>query len=112
MPFVALFGSHPKLDLHSQLPQSLKIMGITLLQLQEGHKAFGSKILFDSATFAINEGEHVGVIGPNGAGKTTLFKILVDQEHLDEGQVTKSLQLRLGYLEQESDWNVDEKVEY
>ena len=112
VPFVALFGSHPKLDLHSQLPQSLKIMGITLLQLQEGHKAFGSKILFDSATFAINEGEHVGVIGPNGAGKTTLFKILVDQEHLDEGQVTKSLQLRLGYLEQESDWNVDEKVEY
>ncbi len=86
-------------------------MGITLLQLQDGHKAFGSKILFDQATFAINEGEHVGVIGPNGAGKTTLFKILVDQEHLDEGIVTKSQQLRLGYLEQESDWNIAEKVE-
>ncbi|UXR64122.1 ATP-binding cassette domain-containing protein [Bdellovibrio bacteriovorus] len=86
-------------------------MGITLLQLQSGHKAFGSKVLFDDATFAINEGEHVGVIGPNGAGKSTLFKILVDQEHLDEGLVTKSQQLRLGYLEQESDWNVDQKVE-
>lgn len=86
-------------------------MGITLLQLQSGHKAFGSKVLFDEATFAINEGEHVGVIGPNGAGKSTLFKILVDQEHLDEGIVTKSQQLRLGYLEQEADWNVDQKVE-
>lgn len=86
-------------------------MGITLLQVQDGHKAFGSKVLFESATFAINEGEHVGVIGPNGAGKTTLFKILVDQEHLDRGLVTKSQQLRLGYLEQESDWNVSEKVE-
>lgn len=86
-------------------------MGITLLQLQSGHKAFGSKVLFDDATFAINEGEHVGVIGPNGAGKSTLFKILVDQEHLDEGLVTKSQQLRLGYLEQEADWNVDQKVE-
>lgn len=86
-------------------------MAITLLQLQSGHKAYGSKVLFDDATFAINEGEHVGVIGPNGAGKTTLFKILVDQEHLDDGIVTKSQQLRLGYLEQESDWNVDEKVE-
>ncbi|WP_413292458.1 ABC-F family ATP-binding cassette domain-containing protein [Bdellovibrio sp. HCB185ZH] len=86
-------------------------MGITLLQLQDGHKAYGPKILFDQATFAINEGEHVGVIGPNGAGKTTLFKILVDQEHLDEGIVTKSQQLRLGYLEQESDWNISEKVE-
>lgn len=86
-------------------------MAITLLQLQSGHKAFGSKVLFDDATFAVNEGEHIGVIGPNGAGKSTLFKILVDQEHLDEGIVTKSQQLRLGYLEQESDWNVDEKVE-
>ncbi|QLY25168.1 ABC-F family ATP-binding cassette domain-containing protein [Bdellovibrio sp. KM01] len=86
-------------------------MGITLLQLQDGHKAYGPKVLFDQATFAINEGEHVGVIGPNGAGKTTLFKILVDQEHLDEGIVTKSQQLRLGYLEQESDWNISEKVE-
>nr|BFD61019.1 ABC-F family ATP-binding cassette domain-containing protein [Bdellovibrio sp. CKG001]BFD64434.1 ABC-F family ATP-binding cassette domain-containing protein [Bdellovibrio sp. HM001] len=86
-------------------------MGITLLQLQSGHKAFGSKVLFDDATFAINEGEHVGVIGPNGAGKSTLFKILVDQEHLDEGIVTKSQQLRLGYLEQEADWDVDQKVE-
>ncbi|MFV8248817.1 ATP-binding cassette domain-containing protein [Bdellovibrio bacteriovorus] len=86
-------------------------MAITLLQLQSGHKAFGAKVLFDDATFAINEGEHVGVIGPNGAGKSTLFKILVDQEHLDEGIVTKSQQLRLGYLEQESDWDVDQKVE-
>lgn len=86
-------------------------MGITLLQVQGGHKGFGSRVLFEDATFAINEGEHVGVIGPNGAGKTTLFKILVDQEHLDEGIVTKSQQLRLGYLEQESDWDVNEKVE-
>ncbi|KHD88664.1 MAG: ABC transporter ATP-binding protein [Bdellovibrio sp. ArHS] len=86
-------------------------MGITLLQLQSGHKAYGSKVLFEDATFAINEGEHVGVIGPNGAGKTTLFKILVDQEHLDSGIVTRSQQLRLGYLEQEAEWNVDEKVE-
>ncbi|WP_373998379.1 ribosomal protection-like ABC-F family protein [Bdellovibrio bacteriovorus] len=86
-------------------------MGITLLQLQDGHKAYGPKILFDNATFAINEGEHVGVIGPNGAGKTTLFKVLVDQEHLDQGIVTRSQQLRLGYLEQEAEWNVDEKVE-
>ncbi|XGC80565.1 ATP-binding cassette domain-containing protein [Bdellovibrio bacteriovorus] len=86
-------------------------MALTLLQLQSGFKAYGAKVLFEDATFAINEGEHVGVIGPNGAGKTTLFKILVDKEHLDSGIVTKSQQLRLGYLEQESDWNIDEKVE-
>lgn len=86
-------------------------MAITLIQLQNGAKGFGARKLFDSASFAINEGEHVGVIGPNGAGKTTLFKILAGQESLDEGQVTRSQQLRLGYLEQEAEWDLDEIVE-
>jgi len=84
---------------------------MNLLQLQSGFKSFGSRSLFEDAGFSINDGEHVGVIGPNGAGKTTLFKILVGQETLDSGIVTKSQQLRLGYLEQEADWNVGEKVE-
>lgn len=86
-------------------------MAITLIQLQNGAKGYGTRKLFDSASFAINEGEHVGVIGPNGAGKTTLFKILALQESLDEGQVTRSQQLRLGYLEQEAEWNLEEVVE-
>ena len=51
-----------------------------LIQLQQGSKSFGSKVLFDRASFAVNEGEHVGVIGPNGAGKTTLFKVLIGEE--------------------------------
>lgn len=80
---------------------------MNLLQLYNASKQYGSKILFDSAGFSINQGEHVGVIGPNGAGKSTLFKIIVGIEHLDNGEVTKANGLRIGYLEQESDWTVD-----
>src|SRR5271163_984693 len=82
-----------------------------LIQLQQGSKSFGSKLLFDRAVFAVNEGEHVGVIGPNGAGKTTLFKILIGDETLDSGQLVRSRALRLGYLSQHDDWNLDETIE-
>ncbi len=82
-----------------------------LLQLQSGHKAYGTKVLFDEASFAINDDEHVGVIGPNGAGKTTLFKILTGQESLDGGVLVKTKQLRVGYLAQHDEWEGNESVE-
>lgn len=80
---------------------------MNLLQLQKGSKQYGQKILFESASFSVNQGEHIGVIGPNGAGKTTLFKILTGQETLDSGILTTSNQLRIGYLEQEAEWDLD-----
>lgn len=83
----------------------------TLIQLQNAKKSFGDRVLFDNATFAVNEGEHVGIIGPNGAGKTTLFKALIERESLDEGLLTKMQGLRIGYLEQESDWSIDLIIE-
>ncbi|MBC7753612.1 MAG: ATP-binding cassette domain-containing protein [Moraxellaceae bacterium] len=84
---------------------------MNLFQVFNGTKTFGPRVLFNRVKFSINQGEHVGVIGPNGAGKTTLFKIIVGQEHFDSGEITKSNGLRIGYLEQESEWNLDETAE-
>ncbi len=86
-------------------------MAANLIQLQAGSKTFGMKKLFNAATVAINEGEHVGVIGPNGTGKTTLFKVCSGEETLDEGTLVRSNTLRLGYLVQEMTWNTDETLE-
>jgi ATP-binding cassette subfamily F protein 3 len=77
---------------------------MNLLQLNEGEKTFGGQQIFHNASFAVNEGEHVGVIGPNGAGKTTLFRILIGEEELDSGQIVRSSSLRLGYLSQHDHW--------
>jgi ATP-binding cassette subfamily F protein 3 len=84
---------------------------LNLLQLYGAKKQYGAKILFNNAGFSINQGEHVGVIGPNGAGKTTLFKIIVGHETLDSGEITKLNGLRIGYLEQESEWSLTETAE-
>ena len=74
-------------------------------------KGWGARTLFDSATFAVNVGEKVGVIGPNGAGKTTLFKILVGSESLDGGKIVRMNGMRLGYLAQEDHWSSEETIE-
>ncbi|MCC2678308.1 MAG: hypothetical protein K0R29_884 [Pseudobdellovibrio sp.] len=84
---------------------------MNLLQLYNASKQYGSKVLFDQAQFSVNDNEHIGVIGPNGAGKTTLFKILVGEESLDTGELTKASGLRIGYLEQESDWTLRQIAE-
>jgi ATP-binding cassette subfamily F protein 3 len=82
-----------------------------LLQLQNASKSFGSRSLFENATFSINENEHVGVIGPNGAGKTTLFKLLAGEMELDAGEVVRSRQLSLGYLKQHDTWDESQSIE-
>lgn len=84
---------------------------MNLIQLINGTKQIGSKTLFNQAYLSINDDEHVGLIGANGAGKTTLFKILAGIDELDSGQLIKSTQLKVGYLQQESDWDVDLTVE-
>ncbi|MEQ1723309.1 MAG: ABC-F family ATP-binding cassette domain-containing protein [Pseudobdellovibrio sp.] len=84
---------------------------MNLLQLYNASKQYGSKILFDKAQFSVNDNEHIGVIGPNGAGKTTLFKVIAGEETLDNGEITKANQLRIGYLEQESDWTLEQIAE-
>lgn len=86
-------------------------MGATLLQVRDARKSYGTKVLFEGASFAVNEGEHVGVIGPNGAGKTTLFRALVGDEELDSGEIVRSQGLRLGYLAQHDHFAPDETVE-
>lgn len=81
---------------------------LNLLQLTNGSKAFGGQKLFDDATLAVNEGEHIGVVGPNGAGKTTLFRILLGEQELDSGDIVKSQSLRIAYLSQHDTWSAEE----
>ncbi len=48
----------------------------------------GKRPLFDRLSFAVDEGESVGLVGPNGAGKTTLFLCLSGVLTVRPGMVT------------------------
>ncbi|MBX7058612.1 MAG: ABC-F family ATP-binding cassette domain-containing protein [Leptospirales bacterium] len=82
----------------------------TLLQISRLKKSYGARLLFEDATVSFLEREKLAVIGRNGAGKSTLFRILTGQEDADAGEVIRSRNLRLAYLEQKDPFQPEETV--
>jgi ATPase subunit of ABC transporter with duplicated ATPase domains len=65
------------------------------------NKQYGKQLIFVDASFQLNPGEKVGLVGPNGSGKTTLFRMIVDEEVPDEGEVSVPKRLTIGYFRQD-----------
>ena len=63
-------------------------------------KSFGPQVLFDGVSFLINKGERIGLVGKNGSGKSTLFKMILQQESPDSGDLSHPKGYRIGTLEQ------------
>jgi ATP-binding cassette subfamily F protein 3 len=58
--------------------------------------------LFEQATAAISEGWKVGFIGRNGAGKSTLLRLIKEELHPDDGEISFRTRRRIGGVEQEA----------
>lgn len=71
-----------------------------VLGCKDIHKSYGVDTIVNSATFNINEGEHIGLVGPNGAGKSTLFKIIAKTLEPDSGNIFIDKTKKIGYLSQ------------
>ncbi|MFL5457865.1 MAG: ABC transporter ATP-binding protein [Myxococcales bacterium] len=50
-------------------------------------KSFGAVKVTDGLSFAVAEGETLGILGPNGAGKTTLFNLVTGELRPDAGRI-------------------------
>mgnify|MGYP001357105354 CR=1 FL=1 len=58
-----------------------------ILELDHVSKRFGGLQAVNDLTFAMHEGEILGLIGPNGAGKSTLFNLLNGVFAPDSGRI-------------------------
>nr|MBE6544598.1 ABC-F family ATP-binding cassette domain-containing protein [Oscillospiraceae bacterium] len=73
------------------------------LSASEINLSFGTDVILKDISFAINDGDRLGVIGVNGAGKTSLFKIITGQYSPDSGAVYIQKGHTVGVLEQNAD---------
>jgi branched-chain amino acid transport system ATP-binding protein len=58
-----------------------------VLEVRDLSKAFGGIRAVDGVSFAVHEGEILGLIGPNGSGKSTLFNCILGQLAPSSGEV-------------------------
>ena len=49
---------------------------MNIVNIEQISKVFGEKVIFDNASFGIQEGDKIGIIGINGTGKTTLLRMI------------------------------------
>jgi len=79
---------------------------MSLIIVNSLSKSFGAEDLFAGVTFSVAKGARLALVGPNGIGKTTLLRILIGQEEPSAGTVTRAKNLRIGYLSQEADFEL------
>ena len=77
------------------------------LQIENISKSFGDLVLFSDISFTIEERQRIGLIACNGKGKSTLLKVIAGEEPQEGGKITMRNDIRVGYLEQEPDFNGD-----
>ena len=70
--------------------------------LEDVHKAYGRRIIYDGLTLTIRRGERWSVMGRNGAGKTTLLKMVAGALTPDSGTIRLGASLQLGYFAQQA----------
>ena len=70
--------------------------------IEDLHKSYGSRVIYDGFSLTIRRGERWAVMGKNGAGKTTLLKMISGASTPDSGSVQLGASLIMGYFAQQS----------
>ncbi len=64
------------------------------------HLEFPTKVVFDSVSLGVDEGDRIGIVGRNGDGKSSLMAMLAGRLEPDAGRVTVRGGVTVGVLDQ------------
>jgi ATP-binding cassette ChvD family protein len=75
-------------------------LGNEVIEFTNVTKGFEDKLLIENLNFKLPPAGIVGIIGPNGAGKTTLFRMIMNEETSDAGEIKIGDTVKIGYVDQ------------
>lgn len=73
---------------------------------------YPTKVVLDTVTLGVADGDRIGVVGRNGDGKSTLMRILAERIPPDSGSVTTRGGIRVGMLDQSDTIPEDQTVSF
>ncbi len=76
-----------------------------LLQGNGIARTFGGDVLFENISFSLQDHSRIALVGRNGAGKSTLLKIIAGVEEASRGTISKTKDLSMNYLAQDTGLN-------
>ena len=71
------------------------------LSVENISKSYGERVLFQDLTFGLSKGDKVALIANNGTGKTSMLKIIAGEDVSEGGKITLRKGIRVGYLNQD-----------
>lgn len=74
------------------------------IQVENISKTYGSHDVLKNISWAIDQGDRIGLVGRNGCGKTTLLHILTGELRPDSGSIHRARGHRIGYLAQDPEF--------
>jgi ATP-binding cassette subfamily F protein uup len=81
-----------------------------LLGAEAIHLEYPARVVFESTTVGVSDGDRIGIVGRNGDGKSSLLGLLTGQLRPDAGRVTQRSGLRVGALSQTDTLDSDATV--
>ncbi len=74
---------------------------MNLLSVEGISKSYGEKVIFESLSFGVNQGQKIALIAKNGCGKSSILNIIAGEDVPDKGKVVFRKGIKVAYLAQE-----------
>ncbi|RRJ64774.1 ABC transporter ATP-binding protein [Paenibacillus oralis] len=83
---------------------------MNILTVEHITKTYGEKVLFQDASFGMEENDKIGVIGVNGTGKSTFLRVIAGLEPADDGRIAINRDVRVNFLAQNPEYEPEISV--
>jgi ATP-binding cassette subfamily F protein 3 len=86
-------------EIHFHFPPARQ-SGSIVMEVEDVHKSYGEKLVFNGLNYAIERGDRIAVVGVNGAGKSTFVRMLAEVEPVDSGEIKAGYNVVTSYFGQ------------